>query len=160
MVCDRRGYSNSRRYGLHERLRFRKDYERFANFPNFRRNERHSEIIYRFNRFVKHIFRAARRSLRSFLRAEIIFVVGIQFAGGHLKQLQRAFKNPAANLGLIIDEVRKRAVRSVGLDGGPSMTHLVDPKLANEAAILSKVSKSVEYLIESRFSTVNLNELC
>ena len=57
-----------------------------------------------------------------------------------MKQLQRAMKNPAENLGLLIGEVRKRAVRSVGLDSGPSIIHLVDPKLANEAAILSKVS--------------------
>lgn len=65
---------------------------------------------------------------------------GIQFAGGHLKELQKAFKNPAANLSLIIGEVSKRAFRTVGLESGPNVGSLVHPKLSAEAAILSKVS--------------------
>ncbi len=70
---------------------------------------------------------------------DLFFFKGIQFAGGHLRELQKAFKNPAANLGLILDEVKKRAVRSVGLDSGPEITPLVHPKLAKEAAALSRV---------------------
>lgn len=67
------------------------------------------------------------------------FSLGIQFAGGHLKELQRALKNPTANLGLIVDEVKKRAVRTVGLDSGPAIVPFVHPKLATEAQTLSKV---------------------
>lgn len=69
-----------------------------------------------------------------------IFFLGIQFAGGHLKELQKAFKNPTANLGLIFSEVTKRAVRKVGLDSGPQLSPLIHRDLSKEAAILSKVN--------------------
>ena len=35
----------------------------------------------------------------------------MQYAGGHLKELQRAFSKPTANLGLIFEESTKRAKR-------------------------------------------------
>ena len=34
-----------------------------------------------------------------------------QHAGGHLKELMKAFKNPVANLGLISEQAAKRALR-------------------------------------------------
>jgi len=34
-----------------------------------------------------------------------------QYAGGHLKELQKAFKRPTANLGLVLEEGSKRARR-------------------------------------------------
>lgn len=64
---------------------------------------------------------------------------GIQFAGAHLKELQRAFKNPTANLGLLLGEVRKRAIASVGLDSGPDMTQYVHSELKGSAESASKV---------------------
>ena len=41
----------------------------------------------------------------------IINVNNLQYAGGHLKELQSALKNPAANLGVIFGEGSKRALR-------------------------------------------------
>lgn len=83
---------------------------------------------------IFRIFEGTNDILRLF-----IALTGIQYAGGHLKELQRAFKNPTANLSLILGEVSKRAVRTVGLDSGPQATHLVDTKLSPEAALLSKM---------------------
>ncbi|XP_065205014.1 very long-chain specific acyl-CoA dehydrogenase, mitochondrial-like [Planococcus citri] len=83
---------------------------------------------------IFRIFEGTNDILRLF-----IALTGIQYAGGHLKELQRAFKNPAANLSLILGEVSKRAVRTVGLDSGPQTAHLVHSKLSPEAALLSKM---------------------
>lgn len=41
------------------------------------------------------------------------FFLLFQYAGSHLKELQKAFQNPAANLGLIFGEGSKRAMRSI-----------------------------------------------
>jgi hypothetical protein len=64
---------------------------------------------------------------------------GIQFAGAHLRELQKAFKNPAANLGLIFEEATKRAIRSVGLGSPPSLSQHVHPNLEPAAALAAKV---------------------
>lgn len=64
---------------------------------------------------------------------------GIQYAGGHLRELQKAFKNPTAHLGLILGEITKRGLKSVGLGATPSLDNYVDPKLRSSAALLSKV---------------------
>lgn len=84
---------------------------------------------------IFRIFEGTNDILRLF-----IALTGIQYAGGHLKELQRAFKNPAANLSVILGEVSKRAIRQVGLDSGPQAAHLVHTKLSPEAALLSKVN--------------------
>jgi very long chain acyl-CoA dehydrogenase len=68
-----------------------------------------------------------------------IYSLGIQYAGAHLKELQNAFKNPAANLGLIFEEASKRVVRSVGLASPPALNHFVHRDLANPATQLAKV---------------------
>jgi very long chain acyl-CoA dehydrogenase len=67
-----------------------------------------------------------------------IYSLGIQYAGAHLKELQNAFKNPAANLGLIFEEASKRVVRSVGLASPPALNHFVHRDLANPATQLAK----------------------
>lgn len=68
-----------------------------------------------------------------------IFPTGIQYAGAHLKELQMAFKNPTANLGLIFEEASKRVVRKVGLSSPPAIEHLVHKDLASAASLLAKV---------------------
>lgn len=67
-------------------------------------------------------------------------VTGIQFAGVHLRELQKSFKNPAANLGLIFEEATKRAIRSVGLGSPPSLSEYVHPNLLSSAALAAKAS--------------------
>ena len=93
---------------------------------------------------IFRIFEGTNDILRLF-----VALTGIQFAGSHLKELQKAFRHPTANLGLIAEEVSKRATRAVGL-GTPSMSHLVHPDLAESAALCAK---SVE-LFGSTIETV------
>lgn len=87
---------------------------------------------------IFRIFEGANDILRLFVALN-----GIQHAGLHLKELQKALKNPAANLGLLLTETGKRAFRTVGLGQTPSMTHLVHPNLMNAAHLCAK---SVEHI--------------
>lgn len=82
---------------------------------------------------IFRIFEGTNDILRLF-----VALTGIQYAGSHLKELQQAFKNPTAHLGLIFEEVSKRAVRSVGLSSPPSMSHLVHAELAPSATQVAK----------------------
>jgi len=68
-----------------------------------------------------------------------MFLLGIQHAGAHLKELQKALKNPSANLGLVLSEAGRRAFRSVGLGQTPSIGHLVHTNLSNAAHQCAKV---------------------
>merc|ERR1719282_1699482 len=43
---------------------------------------------------------------------------GIQYAGGPLRELQKAIKNPIGNFGIVMGEVSKRAGHAVGLASG------------------------------------------
>lgn len=59
----------------------------------------------------------------------MIYFSGIQYSGAHLRELQKAFKNPAGNVGLIFGEATKRAFKSVGL--GASKKGLLTPHVHN-----------------------------
>lgn len=83
---------------------------------------------------IFRIFEGSNDILRLF-----VALSGIQYAGAHLKELQKAFKNPAANLGLIFKEVSGRAVRKVGF-GGVDITGHVDSSLADSAKLCGEVS--------------------
>lgn len=72
---------------------------------------------------IFRIFEGTNDILRLF-----VALTGIQYAGSHLKELQRAFKNPSANLGLIFKESSRRAARTVGL-GGTDLSMFVYPEL-------------------------------
>ncbi|XP_076657414.1 acyl-CoA dehydrogenase very long chain [Halictus rubicundus] len=82
---------------------------------------------------IFRIFEGTNDILRLF-----VALTGIQYAGSHLTELLRAFKNPTANLGLIFEEATKRATRAIGLGSAPSLTHLVHPKLEESAALCTK----------------------
>lgn len=83
---------------------------------------------------IFRIFEGTNDILRLF-----VALTGIQYAGAHLKELQNAFKNPTANLGLIFEEASKRVVRSVGLSSPPAIDHHVHKDLVTAAGLLSKV---------------------
>lgn len=63
---------------------------------------------------------------------------GIQFAGSHLQEVMRAFKNPTAHLGLIFSEAGKRAGRAVGFARGADLDPLVAPALRPAARELAR----------------------
>ncbi|CAK9806898.1 Very long-chain specific acyl-CoA dehydrogenase, mitochondrial [Anthophora plagiata] len=93
---------------------------------------------------IFRIFEGTNDILRLF-----VALTGIQYAGSHLKELQRAFKNPTANLGLIFEEATKRATRAIGLASTPSFTHLVHPSLQESATFCAKSIEAFGQGIES-----------
>ncbi|CAO1351476.1 unnamed protein product [Diamesa hyperborea] len=94
---------------------------------------------------IFRIFEGTNDILRLF-----VALTGIQFAGSHLKELQKAFKNPAANLGLIFKEGSARVARSFGI-GGVDMTNLVEPSLIDSAKLcgenIDMFARAVETLL-------------
>ncbi|KAL6420265.1 hypothetical protein ACFW04_014866 [Cataglyphis niger] len=93
---------------------------------------------------IFRIFEGTNDILRLF-----VSLTGIQYAGSHLKELQKAFKNPTANLGLIFEEATKRATRAIGLRSPPTFGNLVHPRLAESAALCSKSVETFGQVIEN-----------
>lgn len=95
---------------------------------------------------IFRIFEGTNDILRLF-----IALTGSQYAGGHLKELQKAMSNPVGNLGMIMEFGTKKMKRAVGLSSGPSLTHYVSPQLKDSAALLSRSMEqfdaSVEFLL-------------
>ncbi|GBM76641.1 Very long-chain specific acyl-CoA dehydrogenase, mitochondrial [Araneus ventricosus] len=81
---------------------------------------------------IFRIFEGTNDILRLF-----IALTGIQHAGSHLKELQKAFKNPIANLGIILEEGSRRAKRVIGLSSPPSLSDHIHPKFSDSGAVLS-----------------------
>ncbi|KAF9803355.1 hypothetical protein SFRURICE_007201 [Spodoptera frugiperda] len=82
---------------------------------------------------IFRIFEGTNDILRLF-----VALTGIQFAGSHLQELQRAFKNPTAHLGLIFSEAGRRAAGAVGLARGPDLAPHVAPELRSLASELGR----------------------
>ncbi|XP_045453910.1 very long-chain specific acyl-CoA dehydrogenase, mitochondrial [Melitaea cinxia] len=82
---------------------------------------------------IFRIFEGTNDILRLF-----VALTGIQFAGSHLQEVMRAFKNPTAHLGLIFSEAGKRAGRAVGLARGADLDPLVAPELRPAARELAR----------------------
>ncbi|CAH0592082.1 unnamed protein product [Chrysodeixis includens] len=82
---------------------------------------------------IFRIFEGTNDILRLF-----VALTGIQFAGSHLQELQRAFKNPTAHLSLIFSEAGRRATAAVGLARGPDLGPLLAPELRPLAAELGR----------------------
>ncbi|XP_077290256.1 acyl-CoA dehydrogenase very long chain [Arctopsyche grandis] len=93
---------------------------------------------------IFRIFEGTNDILRLF-----VALTGIQYAGTHLRELQKAFKNPTANLGLIFSEAGKRVFRSTGLSSGPSMSEFVAPDLDQSAQLAAKSVDAFGQAIES-----------
>ncbi|EZA58348.1 Very long-chain specific acyl-CoA dehydrogenase, mitochondrial [Ooceraea biroi] len=93
---------------------------------------------------IFRIFEGTNDILRLF-----VALTGIQYAGSHLKELQRAFKNPTMNLGVIVEEATKRATRAIGLRSPATFGNLVHPRLTESAALCSKSVESFGQTIET-----------
>jgi len=78
----------------------------------------------------------------------LVALTGIQYAGGHLKELQKAIKNPTSNFGFILGEGTKRAKRIVGLSTMPSINDRVHPNLIPCAEMLTKSVDSFGIAVE------------
>eukprot|EP00914_Ancora_sagittata_P018662 GHVO01036993.1.p1 GENE.GHVO01036993.1~~GHVO01036993.1.p1 ORF type:complete len:559 (+),score=91.92 GHVO01036993.1:72-1748(+) len=93
---------------------------------------------------IFRIFEGTNDILRLF-----VALTGIQYAGGHLKGLQKALKDPLSNLGVIVGEGSKRAKRMVGMSTGVSLGNVVHPDLANSSTLTSTAIESFGASVES-----------
>merc|ERR1719221_1084187 len=64
-----------------------------------------------------------------------VALTGIQYAGGHLRELQKAISNPVGNFGVVLGEVAKRSKGAIGLGSGISLADKVHPNLNSSAAL-------------------------
>merc|ERR1719251_122755 len=82
---------------------------------------------------IFRIFEGTNDILRLF-----VALTGIQYAGGHLRELQKAIKNPIGNFGIVVGEVTKRAGHAVGFATGNHLAPHVHPNLTQSAALTCK----------------------
>merc|ERR1719394_2116681 len=82
---------------------------------------------------IFRIFEGTNDILRLF-----VALTGIQYAGGHLRELQKAVKDPISNFGVVLGEVSKRAKGGLGLGSGNTLADKVHPNLTDSAALVVK----------------------
>lgn len=95
---------------------------------------------------IFRIFEGTNDILRLF-----VALTGIQYAGGHLRELQKAVKDPISNFGVVLGEVSKRGMAAIGVGGGNTLSNHVHPNLSEAASLNSKAIEmfggSVEKLL-------------
>jgi len=95
---------------------------------------------------IFRIFEGTNDILRLF-----VALTGIQYAGGHLRELQKAVKDPISNFGVVFGEVAKRGKTSLGLGSGNALAEMVHPNLKDVGAQVCKNTEmfgnSVEKLL-------------
>merc|ERR1719391_979479 len=82
---------------------------------------------------IFRIFEGTNDILRLF-----VALTGIQYAGGHLRELQAAVKDPISNFGVVLGEVTKRAKAGAGLGSGNVLARQVHPNLVESAGLTCK----------------------
>merc|ERR550519_106110 len=92
---------------------------------------------------IFRIFEGTNDILRLF-----VALVGIQYAGGHLRELQKAIQNPVSNFGVVLGEVAKRGKGMAGLGSGNSLADKVHPNLAESAALTCKAVDAMGQAVE------------
>merc|ERR1719365_46668 len=80
---------------------------------------------------IFRIFEGTNDILRLF-----VALTGIQYAGGHLKELQKAVKDPISNFGVVLGEVSKRAKGGLGFGPANVLADKVHPNLVVSAALV------------------------
>lgn len=80
---------------------------------------------------IFRIFEGTNDILRLF-----VALTGIQYAGGHLKELQKAVKDPISNFGVLLDQVSKRAKGGLGIGPGNSLADKVHANLVDSAGLV------------------------
>merc|ERR1719204_2578873 len=85
---------------------------------------------------IFRIFEGTNDILRLF-----VALTGIQYAGGHLRELQKAVADPISNFGVVLGEVAKRGKTAVGFGSGNLLADQVHPNLVEPAA---QICRNVE----------------
>merc|ERR1719192_415388 len=95
---------------------------------------------------IFRIFEGTNDILRLF-----VALSGIQYAGGHRRELQKAIKSPIGNFGIVMGEVSKRAKGGLGFGPANVLAEKVHPNLVDSAALVCKATDmfggSVEKLL-------------
>merc|ERR1712173_309808 len=92
---------------------------------------------------IFRIFEGTNDILRLF-----VALSGIQYAGGHLRELQKAISNPVGNFGVVLGEVTKRGKGAIGLGSGISLADKVHPNLNSSAALTCRAIDAFVSTIE------------
>jgi len=101
---------------------------------------------------IFRIFEGTNDILRLF-----VALTGIQFAGGHLRELQKAVQNPIGNFGVVLGEVSKRGKLSLGISQGNHLAGHVHPNLAAAAQQVSKNTELFGSAVEKLLIKYNKN---
>jgi len=80
---------------------------------------------------IFRIFEGTNDILRLF-----VALTGIQYAGGHLRELQKAVASPISNFGVVLGEVAKRGKGAIGISSANMLADNVHPNLVESAAQL------------------------
>lgn len=92
---------------------------------------------------IFRIFEGTNDILRLF-----VALTGIQYAGGHLRELQKAISNPVANFGVVLGEVAKRGKGAIGIGPGNVLGDKVHPNLSESAALTCKAVEAFGQSVE------------
>merc|ERR1719410_2922599 len=92
---------------------------------------------------IFRIFEGTNDILRLF-----VALVGIQYAGGHLRELQKAISHPISNFGVVLGEVAKRGKGVVGIGSGNTLAEHVHPNLSESAALTCKAVDAMGQTVE------------
>merc|ERR1712072_1314034 len=92
---------------------------------------------------IFRIFEGTNDILRLF-----VALTGIQYAGGHLRELQKAISNPVANFGVVLGEVAKRGKGAIGIGPGNVLGDKVHPNLSESAALTCKAVDAMGQTVE------------
>jgi len=92
---------------------------------------------------IFRIFEGTNDILRLF-----VALSGIQYAGGHLRELQKAVQNPIANFGVVLGEVSSRARGVVGIGSGNLLADSVHPNLVGSADLACKATDAFGGAVE------------
>merc|ERR1719340_219890 len=101
---------------------------------------------------IFRIFEGTNDILRLF-----VALSGIQHAGGHLQELQKAIKDPIGNFGVVMGEVTKRGKLSLGISQGNLLAGQVHPNLAVAAGQVSKNTEMFGNAVEKLLIKYNKN---
>merc|ERR1719369_161453 len=95
---------------------------------------------------IFRIFEGTNDILRLF-----VALSGIQYARGHLRELQKAVQAPIANFGVVFGEVSKRGKDMLGIGAGNMLADSVHPNLVESASLtctaVDEFGKAVEKLL-------------
>jgi len=92
---------------------------------------------------IFRIFEGTNDILRLF-----VALSGIQYAGGHLRELQKAISHPISNFGVVLEEVAKRGKGAIGIGSGNTLGDKVHPNLAESAALTCKAVDAMGQAVE------------